>query len=264
VLVSLIAVAILGLSIEDSQAIAGVMIASAVIVCFLILETYRRHRAAVDSHVENLLSQFEAIIDLRYLIKPIAPLPPSRGWAASPDFLRLVAETIFKSSPRLVVEASSGLSTIVIGYCLKSLGQGRVISLEHNQEYAKATQELLSLHGLSEVAEVVHAPLTQVSLAGEERPWYDISKLHTVCQIDLLVVDGPPQTTQHMARYPAMPIMHEKLSDAATVLLDDGARLDEAETARRWVSEFADLEASYIALEKGAFVFRKLVNPRIL
>jgi hypothetical protein len=55
-------------------------------------------------------NQLEAYIDLRSLIQPRAPMPPLRGWAASPDVLRFLMETMLRQRPKLIVmmNASAG------------------------------------------------------------------------------------------------------------------------------------------------------------
>ena len=53
-------------------------------------------------------------------------------------------------------------------------------------------------------------------------------------KIDMLIVDGPPRITQELARYPAIPILHEYFSDRFTILLDDSKRDDEAIIIQKW------------------------------
>ena len=57
--------------------------------------------------------------------------------------------------------------------------------------------------------------------------------------IDLLLVDGPPAyaTGYGLARYPALPALHDRLAPGATVVLDDVERPGEQEVLRRWERE---------------------------
>jgi len=55
---------------------------------------------------------------------------------------------------------------------------------------------------------------------------------------DLLIIDGPPNGTQHLARYPALPILFHLLSEDVAVLLDDAFRVDEREIVKLWQKEF--------------------------
>src|SRR5699024_5139264 len=51
----------------------------------------------------------------------------------------------------------------------------------------------------------------------------------------LLIVDGPPGSTNKHARYPALPVVLEYLHGAdIDIVMDDYTRLDEKEIAQRW------------------------------
>jgi hypothetical protein len=57
--------------------------------------------------------------------------------------------------------------------------------------------------------------------------------------IDLLLVDGPPAYAagHALARYPALPVLGDRLASGATVVLDDAERPGEQEVLRRWERE---------------------------
>jgi predicted O-methyltransferase YrrM len=154
------------------------------------------------------------------------------------------------------LEASSGTSTLAIAYALERVGKGRVIALEHDAVYAERTQRMLALHGLQHRATVVHAPLVEHRINGAVLLWYDISKAAIDLPVDMVVVDGPPDTTRPMARYPAIPVLLSKLAKSTRVLLDDGGRQDERTTAERWAKEFKATSMQYLELEKGAWLLR--------
>ncbi len=69
-----------------------------------------------------------------------------------------------------------------------------------------------------------------------------------------MVCDGPPETTRG-GRYGLVPVMLEKLRADCTILLDDGAREGERETAERWAKllgctpEIIGTEKPYIRLK---------------
>jgi predicted O-methyltransferase YrrM len=198
--------------------------------------------------------QLETMFSLMPAINPRAPLPPMRNWSMAPDMAVLLAEQIRGLGPKVIVEASSGISTLISAYVLESLGAGRVVSLEHDPVYAQKTRDLLERHGLSKWAVVLDAPLVSHRLGSEDHRWYDLSQLD-VEQIDLLVVDGPPIQIGDSARYPAVPLLVGKLSSNAVVMLDDGIRSQEKEIARRWVAEFPQFKSEYIATDSGTFIF---------
>ena len=153
-----------------------------------------------------------------------------------------------------MVECSSGTSTLVLARCMQLNGAGMVFSLEHDPGYARLTRAQLRRHGLEDWAQVLDAPLRPHPLDGEKWPWYDISALPATLEIDLLVIDGPPQATRSLARYPAGPLLFKSLGRGASVFLDDAARPDERTVLLRWQKEFPALDQSNRPCEKGCAV----------
>lgn len=274
--VAISAVAIVALATASDRWIEGstslviaILCSSTMLLCYL--EVYRRMQKSLERVLKttnelnannnkllaNHYKQIESLLSVFKFVDLIYPLPETRGWAASPDFLKQIIEIVYSDRPKIVVEASSGVSTVIIGYCLKKNGCGKVISFEHEEKYIKATQKLINLHGLQDFVELVHAPLKSISIHGEQHDWYDISDFSLEnTSIDLLVVDGPPGASKKLARYPALPMMYEQLSHNAKVILDDGKRNDEKEIARMWQKEWK-VDCSSLNLEKGGFLFSK-------
>lgn len=229
------------------------------IVAALVIEGRMHAKRLSDAQIADariMYNQIEAIIGLYHLLRPALPLPYTRSWAAAPDLLREVAMMILTEEVRLVVEAGSGTSTVVIAHCLKKAGRGRVIALEHDAAFAERTRKALRDHGLDQVASVLHAPLVRQQVEGREALWYDSALLPADARIDLLLVDGPPDTVQPMARYPAIPLLRNRLAPGARVLLDDGARPDEREAARRWKERIPGSDLRYVHVEGGAWLLR--------
>jgi predicted O-methyltransferase YrrM len=179
------------------------------------------------------------------------PLPPTRAYAAAPDLLVELVAAIDRSAPEHVVELGGGISSLVIARRLAQRGGGRLTTLEHLPEYAEATRAELAVYGLAEHARVIEAPLEEIELEGERWPWYELGT-DVPERIDLLVVDGPPGTTRPQARYPALPILRERLTPGALVFLDDTDRTQEQEIVRRWVEETEGLEERPLAIARGA------------
>ena len=201
--------------------------------------------------------QVEALFSLFSTLRPELPLPDSRHWAASPDFLKKLSELVLAQKAQLVAEAGSGVSTLVTAYCLKRLGGGKVISLEHDERYAKVTSEMIRFHGLTDFADVIYCPLVKVAIGQETFMWYALDKVRFDRQIDILVVDGPPVDGQDFPRYPALPLLSPYLAKDAFILLDDGQRPDETRTNARWTAEFPPIASEFLPVEKGAFLLRK-------
>jgi len=184
----------------------------------------------------ELQRQLLAMAQLLPRIDASAPLPAPGGWAAEASTLLHLSDLIQRHRPRLVVECGSGTSTVWLGHVLRGTG-GRLVALEHDGGYAEQTREQLRAHGLSDVAEVRHAPLQELTIGGEELTWYDTDAVQDLEQISLLFVDGPPQGVHKTVRYPALPVLGPRLAPGALVVLDDGHRPGEQEVVKRWLDE---------------------------
>ena len=175
----------------------------------------------------------EALAQLFRGFEPRAPMPSSGYWALNPTELLELWYVLDHRRPELVLELGSGVSSTWIGYAVERY-QGRLVSVDHDPEYAQRTRAQLRRHGLTGVAEVRDAPLGPLDVDGESYRWYAPAAFDGLAGVALLLVDGPPGGTGPHARYPAFPLLEEKLSGRATVLLDDADRPDEQEVIRRW------------------------------
>jgi predicted O-methyltransferase YrrM len=201
--------------------------------------------------------QVEALLALYYDVRPRAAFPPLRSWTASPDLLHYLFRQVLERRPETILELGSGISTVVTAYALDVIGRGVLVSLEHLEEFRDGTAMLLERHGLSHRVDLRLAPLEPVEVDGQSYRWYAIDALPDG-PVDLVFVDGPPQNTQVRARYPALPIIHLRLSDGALVILDDYKRADEAQIGERWVERYPHLRFVELHHEKGTAVFEKV------
>jgi len=205
--------------------------------------------------------QTEAYIQLQRLLNFRAPLSFTRGWAASPDFLLVAVREILslKKERPVIVEAGSGVSTVILGYMLEKFFPGGVlISLEHDFTYYEKTKRELEIHRLSGVR-LIHAPLVSYFIDTKEWLWYDTDELRRELsgkKIDVLLIDGPPEATQKEARYPAVPVLRELLTTDFLLLLDDASRDGEKKALERWKREIEVYEHEILSTEKGTLIFR--------
>ena len=234
-------------------------------------------REWVSQDVFTGYRQVEAMVDVRALISPRAPLPPLRGWALSPDALRLIMSEIFARQPELIVECGSGSSSVWLGYMVQRLGTGRVVALEHDERFWSLTRDLLRAHRLDDVVEVRHAPLAPWHAGPEPteprpdgaaesgipgaQPWYDVGAVADLDKIGLLLVDGPPGTIGESARYPALPALLPKCADDALIVLDDTVRGGESAISDRWLAEHPELRRTVHDFEKGLHAFERAPRP---
>ena len=202
------------------------------------------------TELAHVYHQFEAVEQLLPLLKLSAPLPPSRGWAASPDFLLTLAHVTKKLRPRLSVELGSGISTLV----LAKSGAKRIVSLDHSVEFGTQTREMLLSHGVRGVDIRIH----ELETYSRGYKWYARSTFKGIAKIDLLVIDGPPSSTNPDARYPALEHLVPLLSPKATVILDDVYRDEERKLADAIAKALPSHVMTILSHEKGTAV----ISPR--
>ncbi|BCJ54697.1 hypothetical protein Asp14428_61720 [Actinoplanes sp. NBRC 14428] len=207
-----------------------------------ITKGLRQYGHGTDLLLRAQSREIEAMFQLFAEFTPRAPMPSSGDFALNPTELLDLLHLVRLRSPRLVVELGSGTSTVWLAYALEKTG-GRLVSLDHDEEYASRTRDMLDAHGLTAVAEVRTAPLSDLSVDGKTYRWYDVEKLSDVRGIDLLLIDGPPAATGPDARFPAMHALESRLAPIATVVLDDANRPDEQDAVRRWLENVAGLSA---------------------
>jgi predicted O-methyltransferase YrrM len=167
------------------------------------------------------------------------PMPELGNWAISPSTLVWILDRLSDSSVRTILELGSGSSTIWFATALaKRGGEGRVVALESSADYAESTRTELAKHGLRDRAQVLHAPLVATAVPGRDnQPWYDMSVLPDLPPVDLLFVDGPVGSIADQVRYPAYPLLADRLAPRATVVLDDTVRPAEAAIVKAWKQE---------------------------
>ena len=193
-------------------------------------------------------------------IRPLLDGPPLDygAWAVDPYFGKLLAQLIYRHEPRHILECGSGTSTVLMAQFQNRVSEsGTVTALEHLEEFARRTQQLINDHELEKEANVVLAPLEEWEIEEEMLTWYGVDpKRFKERKIDMMVVDGPPNETGPLARYPAAFILQEYLAEDCVIVLDDGDREDEKKAARRWAT-LLDAELEYVDGPKGAYILRR-------
>lgn len=178
-------------------------------------------------------------------------LPPTRGIAASPDFLLCIAGHLLAAKPDIVAECGAGVTTLVIARCLELNGYGKLFSLESDEGQAGLARERLRERGLTGFAQILHCPLEPIEIAGTSHHWYRLGDFG-ITGIQCLVIDGPAVVQANpLARYPAGPQLFPRLADDAVAFLDDYQRESERRTVERWRKEFPRLVVREEFAEKG-------------
>lgn len=200
----------------------------------------------LGEHVSVLLAlqtrEIEAMLQLFARIEPQGPMPPSGGFALRPSGLLNIYTLVQRHRPEIVVELGSGTSTVWVAHALAANRRGRIVSLEHSEAFAEQTRATFRYHeGVLPRVEIRHAQLKHVRIGDEEYRWYNPDCILDLSGIDLLIVDGPPGSTGACARYPALPLLVDRLADGAVIVLDDANRESEQVIVARWIDEVPGL-----------------------
>lgn len=203
--------------------------------------------------------QVQAVLNLHRLVEIHDRVPPMGGWAASADFNVLMLRELIGTRPRTVVECGSGTTTLLLALAVRQYGLStRVVALEHLERLKAQTEQALRQHGVADFAEVRLAPLSPSSVPDHATPWYGEEALADLDKIGLLVVDGPPETTGEHARFPAVPLLRERMSPSCVVVVDDLNRPGDLEVVQSWKALLPDFEFEQLeTFQKGAGVFRR-------
>jgi predicted O-methyltransferase YrrM len=193
----------------------------------------------IRAQIRQVVPEAQAAVALDRLVAPQLPLPPFGGWAVPPSLANALVAILVTERPATVVELGSGASTSLMAEAIRAFNlETRVISLDHDESWAERTRADLRQRKDSRI-EVRAAPLTDIEIDGTTFRWYDTEALRDVDDIDLLVVDGPPQSTGPLARYPAGPVLLPIVRPGGVVLVDDISRSDETEMLCRWGERFS-------------------------
>lgn len=249
--------AALAARVEDVERTLTVVTASA-------LETARRlpePRGAetfTDPAELQAMHQTQAVANLFALVPVRGVIPFMGGWAASPDLVVVLVQEVLTRRPALVVECGSGVSTLWMALVIDHFGlETRIVSLDHDPEYAEQTRQTLRDHGVAHVAEVRDAPLGPAGLEGHDTDWYAVEAIEDLHDIGLLFVDGPPDTTGPLVRLPAVPLLRDRLAPRCSVVLDDAVRAGEQEVTTRWQAVLPDFTLTRLPLQKQASRLRR-------
>ena len=77
----------------------------------------------------------------------------------------------------------------------------------------------------------------------------------------MFVIDGPPVNTKNsnLPRYPAIPLMLDKMKVGTTIILDDARRENEQKTLKLWEKEYSSFEFNYLDdNDKGIAIIKKI------
>ncbi len=245
----------------------------------ILLQTVNQQFKKLGNHLtrqtkleaNNVIKQIESYHYLQSFFKESSFILDFHGWPVSADFGVLLVRLLQKKHYDLVIEFGSGSSTVLMGKAIKQIYQRQkikpfVISFDHLEQYATQTKEMLVVANVADVAKVYLASLSSYDgLIGQDSLYYDQESIIEALQSYkssrelsiLVVVDGPPESTCNLARYPALPILKNVFNHAKMdILMDDADRAGEQQIIALWESLLSSCNNKYTItkfdVEKGA------------
>lgn len=189
------------------------------------------------------------------------------GWPISADLGVTLINDIEKYPYSAVLEFGSGLSTVIFN---KIFSERRVpvLSIEHDETYFDKSKSMLTECSLSSDG-LILSGLVNIKIDKIEYIFYDCLNQLTrwersmpngkVRRKLLLLIDGPPAKTCHLARYPSLIYVSKVFVGwDIHVYLDDFNRNEEKETACKWKDKFGSAVESWCESdqhEKGLLTF---------
>ena len=212
----------------------------------------RRGNQLVTAQSGRLYGQVDGLAALYAMLRPDGALPALfEEWAIGADLAAHLVRHVFRRRPSTIVELGSGSSTVILAMACERVGHGHVLAIEHDQKYATRTADMVASAGLSDWVTIAVAPLENQSIGDRTYPWYRLEDVDVPEQIGMLLVDGPPGSTGPEARFPAVPMLRDRLDENSVVFLDDARRDDEAGIVRRWCEEYGLALAAGIRFTTG-------------
>lgn len=209
--------------------------------------------------LDRLYDQVAGLFQVQAAIEGRPILRRMRGWAISPDAMSWLLNDLQHRSNPAVVEFGCGQSTVIIASMLKLRTGGKLLSVEHDHEYARGIQQQLELLNLMDFVEFVFCPLVDIPTIDGGTPVksYDLRELKTNT-IDLALVDGPPVACGDTTRHVPLKWALDHLSHGGSAFLDDADRPGEQKLVDALRREFPGFQFEELDTEKGLVKFMNL------
>jgi hypothetical protein len=232
----------------------------AVLICGGALYARIVSRALNRDHLQE---ESKYIVANQYAMQQLDRRFPNLDYSISgasmiPANLQALVNLLDELKPRKIVELGCGASSLIISAWLGEAGIHRLLSFDHDSGWAQNCRDDLGRNGLLGNAEIHVTPLIRVRCMGQELHWYDLSQYADVLNdVDVLVVDGPPATTEPLARLPAIQFFAGRVTSRAGIFLDDGHRTGECEVVRRWCHSNPEFSAQLHYTQTGCWVLKR-------
>lgn len=223
----------------------------------------------IKSEVTNATKQLEAFLGIQSYFESGQVTGELHGWPISPDLGLYLIQQIEATAYDLIIEFGSGTSTQIIAKTLDAISKRQPtrvkpiqVAFEHMERYYQKTLLVLQQSGLVDSVELHHTPLQPYNGPdGGAYSYYDCEPALQALAITLdknsaanilLLVDGPPGSTNHHARYPALPLVLKHFPNShVDLILDDYQRPEEKGVANKWLSELEEQNIQFEWIEES-------------
>jgi predicted O-methyltransferase YrrM len=208
---------------------------------------------------DNLSYDAIALHHLRPLLDRFDYLPWPRPSMRPAAVLALVNDIVINNRSH-IVECGAGISTLLCAAALEHV-DGFIVSVDESADWLRFVEGKLSSAKLSHRVQLVHAERTILAMETNDREWYSWKKFESALgdmSIDLLVVDGPAAygRDDREIRFPALPMLHSRLSERCCVVLDDAGREGEKRIMEKW-SDLLGFGAEDLQIVSGTYVWNR-------
>jgi hypothetical protein len=207
---------------------------------------------AKKEDLDRLYDQMAGLFQIQAAISGSPIIRPLRNWAISPDAIALVLADLQERTTPTIVEFGSGQSTVVLAAYLKNRRGGRLVTIEHDGQYAQGVSRQLAACGLEEYVDLRVVPLVNADSCASLPPCstYDLSGMEKI-KANLALVDGPPQTFGASGRYYAIRWAVSHLAADGVVYVDDYDRPADKRNVSVILGEIPAIRCETLIAEKG-------------
>jgi len=161
------------------------------------------------------------------------PYLPFNGGALRPICITYILNEIIINHRQSILEFGSGLSTIIMARLIKKNKlKANIITVEHNEEWAKILKKYLEDEDLLQFVKIVRVDLKEIDTSLGAVYWYDYYKVSNIIKemkFDLIIIDGPPANNSNIkfSRLPALEKLDNSFKSDYCLVLDDVNRKGE-------------------------------------
>jgi SAM-dependent methyltransferase/predicted O-methyltransferase YrrM len=163
------------------------------------------------------------------------------GWALCAETVEYLIEKIEEDRPSAILEFGSGTSSLALAWIMTRLhgdsSMPRVYSIDQSADHIEQTRAVLERHHLVGTVRFHHAELVLQTIGSRVARCYNLTgevleQFFGGVRPDLILIDGP--AGESGIRFGTVPLVSEFVDPNAVVIVDDGLRDSELDTADQW------------------------------